>query len=251
VRILARRTESPHPIEVTSRILVVQYVVVGIVAVLFIVLIALAVRITTIKTQERIAKFASWAASRGFKNHDLPGVPKWYGKLGPTAPEPMVEKFRSTFTSPTATCTRCYTGRVRNRDVQFFEYWYVVSTGKSSHTVYHALAVIPVNPRTPAFTIRKQGMWDNIKGLFGSNDLTIGDQDFDRHFYLASSDEMFLKRLLDSLTKSLIREHDATLWRCIDGHLIGSIPHIMTPENMEPHLDSTVRLAEALDRVVR
>lgn len=207
-----------------------------------------AVKISITETEKRRAEWAAWTASKNFVPRDLPGVPKWYGVTAPVAPEELIGHFRPLIAAPSATCHRSHTGTFGDRPVIFFESWYVVSTGKSSSTVYHSISTTPVKPGRPSFTIRRQGLWDNIKAFFGSHDILIGDEDFDNQFYISCSDENYIKLLLNSEAKSILRKRDAAMWRCKDGNLVVTEGGSLTPHNVEPLLDLTTQFGNLIDR---
>jgi hypothetical protein len=225
-----------------------QVILYSIFGVLLIVGIIYAIRFGNAETERRRAEWAAWATSKNFTYHDLPGVQKWYGTAAPVAPEELVGHFRPLIAAPSATCHRSHTGTVANRPVIFFESWYVVSTGKSSYTVYHTITTTPVKPGLPSFTIRKQGLWDNIKAFFGSHDILIGDEDFDNQFYISCSDENYIKLLLNTEAKSILRKRDAAMWRCKDGNLVVTEVGSLTPKNIDPLLDLTTQFGNLIDR---
>ncbi len=216
--------------------------------VLIIVGIGYAVKVSITETEKRRAEWAAWTASKNFVPRDLPGIPKWYGVTAPVAPEDLIGHFRPLIAAPSATCHRSHTGTFRDRPVIFFESWYVVSTGKSSSTVYHSISTTPVKPGLPSFTIRKQGLWDNIKAFFGSHDILIGDEDFDNQFYISCSDENYIKLLLNTEAKSILRKRDAAMWRCKDGNLVVTEVGSLTPQNIDPLLDLTTQFGNLIDR---
>jgi hypothetical protein len=74
----------------------------------------------------------------------------------------------------------------------------VVSTGKSTTVIrYTRLRAPYVNPDQFRFTIHRRGLFTDIAKLFGSQDVSIGHEDFDHDFVIKGTDERKLRALFD------------------------------------------------------
>jgi hypothetical protein len=83
---------------------------------------------------------------------------------------------------------------------------YTVSTGKSS-TTYTRMRAPFVDSDGFRFTVYRKGIFSDIGKWFGTQDLEIGDEAFDRDFILKSNQESKLKELLgSSKIQELIRQ---------------------------------------------
>jgi hypothetical protein len=75
---------------------------------------------------------------------------------------------------------------------------YVVSTGKST-VVFTRMRAPYVNPSGFRFTIYREGFFSEIAKRFGMQDIEIGDEAFDQHFIVKSSDESQVRSLLSDI----------------------------------------------------
>lgn len=67
-----------------------------------------------------------------------------------------------------------------------------INTGKSSHTYIYLVTVMPLQFRREGkMYMRKEGMFDKMKNVFGVNDLDFENKTFSDKFYVASDPERF------------------------------------------------------------
>ncbi|MCB9838979.1 MAG: hypothetical protein H6813_06530 [Phycisphaeraceae bacterium] len=110
-------------------------------------------------------------------------------------------------------------GTIAGREALFFEHSYVVSTGQSSHTVYHCvystdapkwpeLSVTPRNPISKLF--RKLGI---RRGML------LDDPRFNQAFVVRSEDEPFAVTLLTPMMQAFMLEKPNARWRISNGRV--------------------------------
>ena len=74
----------------------------------------------------------------------------------------------------------------------------VVSTGKVTTVIQHTRLRAPyVNPDQFRFTIHRRGFFTEIAKYFGSQDVSIGHEDFDHDFVIKGTDERKVRALFD------------------------------------------------------
>ncbi len=73
---------------------------------------------------------------------------------------------------------------------------YMVSSGKSSHPVFHTIAAVPCPASWPAVDLARQTLWHSFASLFVGKDLQVEDPDFNRRFHVNSDDPDFALLLL-------------------------------------------------------
>jgi hypothetical protein len=108
-------------------------------------------------------------------------------------------------------------GQIAGRTVWVFDHRYVVSTGKSTHTHDHTFVAVGLRRYVPIFELRPHTFWDKISALFGYRDIAIGNPEFDKKYYISSSDESFIQHILDSQLQDKMRFRDKVSWHCLNG----------------------------------
>ena len=75
----------------------------------------------------------------------------------------------------------------------------VISTGKATTVIQHTRMRAPyVNPDQFRFTIHRRGLFTEIAKYFGSQDVSIGHEEFDHDFVIKGTDERKLRALFDN-----------------------------------------------------
>lgn len=85
---------------------------------------------------------------------------------------------------------------LRGLPVTLLGHKYMVSTGKSSHPVYHTIAAVPCPPTWPKLGLTRQNLWHAFVSLFAGKDLQVEDQAFNKRFHVNSEDPDFALLLL-------------------------------------------------------
>lgn len=81
-----------------------------------------------------------------------------------------------------------------------FQYSYVVSTGKSSTTVYVAVAAIRLPSALPQLTVSNESIGGKIAQFFGGKDIQLESDDFNNEFRVQSDNEAFAYGVLTPQT---------------------------------------------------
>lgn len=97
-------------------------------------------------------------------------------------------------------------GDVEGLPFEAFEHSYVVSTGKSSHTVYWSVFSMVCDVDTGNFEVVRMGLREFFKGLFGGKDVEAGHERFDREYWLHGVREEPLKAMFHEETCRLFLE---------------------------------------------
>jgi hypothetical protein len=108
--------------------------------------------------------------------------------------------------------TSFVSGTLRGKQVKFFNY--STGAGKSGDTTWSAMTAQVATPGTLAFTLEKRGFVAKIERLFGAHEVTVGNAEFDRAWFMRSNRPVFLRA-------ALIPELRAKLMAALHGGITG------------------------------
>lgn len=77
-----------------------------------------------------------------------------------------------------------------------FQYQYVVSTGKSSYTVFFRIASLVLPVKVPKTKVCEHGLFDGLARAVGMQDIQLEHDDFNERFLVQGHDERFVYDLL-------------------------------------------------------
>lgn len=110
-------------------------------------------------------------------------------------------------------------GTYRGYDVLWCEYRFIVSTGKSSHTVTYGLAVAHLPSPWPELTIVPEGLEHKIGQLFGGDDIDFESDEFSDRFWVRSEDRKFAYDLLHPRAMEHLLATSWDRWHVRDQHV--------------------------------
>jgi hypothetical protein len=84
-------------------------------------------------------------------------------------------------------------GALRGKAVQLFNY--TTGSGKSRRT-WSAIGVTPAVAGGLTFAIKRQGFGSKLQELFGAKEITVGDPEFDRAWFIQTNEPEFLRAAL-------------------------------------------------------
>lgn len=85
------------------------------------------------------------------------------------------------------------TGRVRGKAVAVYNYH--TGTGKSRRT-WCALSVTPAATSGLNFALTRQGLGSKLKEMFGAKEITVGNHEFDRTWFIQTNEPDFFQAAL-------------------------------------------------------
>lgn len=107
-------------------------------------------------------------------------------------------------------------GVIRGKQVRL--YTYTTGTSKSK-TTWSAIAVIPREHGGLTFTFSRQGFGTRVLELFGAEEIKVGDDAFDREWFIQTNAPDFLSAgLLPELQRKIQPHHGK--WKLKDGEII-------------------------------
>ena len=138
-------------------------------------------------------------------------------------------------------------GQVAGRQVRVFDHRYVVSTGKSSHVVYHGVVAVSFSAQTPSFELRPHRFWDKVNAMFGKRDIELGYTDLDEMFYISADDERFIQTLIDPQTELRLRDQPKTRMACQDSNTVMLQRKLCTDQDFDAMLETALWLAARIE----
>ncbi|MBE34977.1 MAG: hypothetical protein CMI16_05395 [Opitutaceae bacterium] len=109
-------------------------------------------------------------------------------------------------------------GEIRGKQVRL----YIYTTGTSkSKTTWAAILVVPREHGGLTFSITRQGFGSRVKALFGAEEIKVGDEKFDREWFIETNAPDFLAAGLLLELQQKIQPHHGN-WKLKDGSIIYS-----------------------------
>lgn len=220
---------------------------IGIVLVM-IAIIALVVTIETNRQKMLRDEMGRWFVSRGFTEIAPTTPATWHSEAVVPMDKGIIEALQADMYRSNGRVRLAAKGLISGRQVLVFEYYYSVSTGKSRRTVRKSVGVAEIPTAVPSFMIRRQDLWDDIKALFGYNDIHCGDAEFDKRFFLACDHQAFVKSLMSPQAKTLVQQHGELLFRGVPGFVLAVRTAEISPALADELVSCVVELAELAER---
>lgn len=137
----------------------------------------------------------------------------------------------------------------------FLEHTYVVSTGKSSHSVYHTAAVVAVPRSWGEVSVTRETVFTKIGKVFGLKDLDLEDPAFNKAWRVRASDENFALALLTPEVQRLLADTQAGFrnetWVVGSGSLALVVGYQIKPDDLAKLHARVTSFVEALAPEVR
>jgi hypothetical protein len=95
-----------------------------------------------------------------------------------------------------------------------FRYKITTGSGKNRQTTTYLFSYLIVRPPWPSPTllVRREGLFDKVKGAFGFDDIDFESEEFSRRFWVQSSDKRFAYDVLHPrMMEFLLRELDSAI----------------------------------------
>lgn len=87
-------------------------------------------------------------------------------------------------------------GHVQGREVTLGEHKYTTGSGKNRTTVRHTVAAIAASERWPALSLAEENLLHKIAEMFGSKDLKLEDEAFNKRWRVSADDTEFATLVL-------------------------------------------------------
>ncbi len=103
-------------------------------------------------------------------------------------------------------------GAWQGLDVRLFDYWYydesTDSKGNTSRTYYRFdCVIVPVEAGCPRLSITHEGLGTRLANALSFHDIRFESEDFNRAFYVRSSDAKFANDLVDARMMDWLMKH--------------------------------------------
>jgi len=85
----------------------------------------------------------------------------------------------------------CARGAVQGRDVTLVEHRYTTGSGKNRTTIRHTVAAVAAPEQWPAVSLVDENLLHKIADLFGSKDLRLEDDTFNKRWRISADHEEF------------------------------------------------------------
>jgi len=85
----------------------------------------------------------------------------------------------------------CARGEVQGREVTLVEHRYTTGSGKNKTTTNHTIAAITAPVQWPALSLADENLLHKIAEIFGSRDVRVEDERFNKRWRVTADDESF------------------------------------------------------------
>ncbi len=134
-------------------------------------------------------------------------------------------------------------GEIDGKYISIAEHRYVVSTGKSSHVVWHTLASCDVHERWPSVTLRPESFIDKLADRLGMRDVKVESERFNSIWRVKSENENFAVLLLSTEVQGWLEtEGGADSWHIGDGHIVRSRRKRLEPDACEAFVHGLIAM---------
>ena len=105
-------------------------------------------------------------------------------------------------------------------EVESGDFRYTVGTGKDQRT-YKFSYLVGTNPigNCPETIVRKEGVFDQLKGVLGFDDIDFESDEFSRRYHVSSDEKRFAYDLIDQRMMEYLMTTSPPAFE-LDGHLI-------------------------------
>lgn len=98
-------------------------------------------------------------------------------------------------------------GKIKDRDFIFFDYRYRTGSGKNEQSFEFGVASVELPIIFSDLYIRAENVMDKIAGAIGFNDINFESEEFNRAFYVKSSNKKFAYDIINSAAMQLLLEN--------------------------------------------
>ncbi|MCC6428881.1 MAG: hypothetical protein IT435_18930 [Phycisphaerales bacterium] len=139
------------------------------------------------------------------------------------------------------------TGDVNDRSMTLVEHSYTVSTGKSSHTVYHSIAASPAPENWPTVEMNQEHLLHKIAEFLGSKDYRVEDEAFNKRWRIKVGDEDFALMVLTPEVQAWSMDlPGSTIVRIGKGAITIAIPSALRGDAAQELVSRCASLADML-----
>lgn len=205
------------------------------------------VALDRLRSLDRFHEWCSWGESEGLSSLQTPtGLSPWLGSTVTPVPLTAVQPLDGVPGLPAGTIQYFLSGVYRGHDVRLFHHSYVVHAGKTSIVINHHVFAVKVPLSVPWFGVRCHRLWDRVARAFGHPDLEIGDQEFDRRYYVFGKNEQEVAQCLTPTARRIITDSDIQTWSRVGDWLVSVGNEVSPGQPAEARLNELIALANAL-----
>lgn len=108
----------------------------------------------------------------------------------------------------------------REMEIELGDFRYTVGSGKEKRT-YRFSYLVGVNPigSCPETIVRREGVFDQLKGVLGFDDIDFESDEFSRRYHVSSDEKRFAYDLIDQRMMEFVMATSPPAFE-LDGHLI-------------------------------
>lgn len=131
--------------------------------------------------------------------------------------------------------------------IELIVHTYIVSTGKSAHTVHHTVASCGCPPGWPTMTMTPEHALHKIAGMLGYTDIRVESEAFNRAWHVKSDDEAFAVTLLSPALQAWMESNSRNeSWHIGHGRVCRVRRAVLVPEAIEPFLGGLLELVRLI-----
>lgn len=140
-------------------------------------------------------------------------------------------------------------GILRQRPVELFQHSYTVSTGKSSHHVFHTCSAVDCPPHWPEVRLAPEGVLHRLGEKLGFRDIKIEDDAFNARWRVTSADPDFAQLLLGpEVQRFLLDAPKIEQWGVFSGKLVCLHSGKVEPDKLAALAPRAAELFELIPR---
>lgn len=145
-------------------------------------------------------------------------------------------------------CRNVVGGVYRGHHVRCLEYIYTVSSGKSSHDVHHAVAMVFVNHRWPDVTIQPEHFGHKVLAAFGAEEIDFESDEFSKRFWVRANNRRFAYDLIHARTMEYLLGSDWKRWHVRGNRVVAWNTGRLRPKMVQHRLDALIDFLNLIPR---
>lgn len=137
--------------------------------------------------------------------------------------------------------------REGGREICIVQHAYTVSTGKSQHTVYHAMAAVPCPPAWPELRLKPEHFLHKLADWIGHTDIKVESETFNQRWRVTGRDPEFATVLLTPQIQARLTDWPKGYWAAIgQGAIVVALNARLKPAQIPTIIGLAAELAEMI-----
>ena len=137
-----------------------------------------------------------------------------------------------------------WVGEYKGLTVELLQHRYVVSSGNSTHYVYHRIATIPVPLSWPYLQLSRENLITRIATKLGMQDVRVEDEIVNERWRIKADDELFAQLFITPEMQMFLRElQEKQTWIVTNGRFLIMEKGSLRPGDVQHLLQMMSRIA--------